>query len=197
MFSGIIRNQAKIINLIPNSKGAELIIENVFDQDFLIGDSILVNGVCLTVTKFDEKQIHFDLLFETLEVSNLQEVFSTGGSLNLELSLRVGDFNHGSQVTGHVDTTVKFIENQGEKYFFTCNSDIVRFLQAKNYVILNGVCLTLVDVSEDRFSVCLIPETLNATNLSDLQAGEVVNLEYDNTARIVVNFLENYYLNKT
>ncbi|MBT5346295.1 riboflavin synthase [bacterium] len=195
MFSGIIRNLVEIRNLKSNGDYFELEIANPSLHNINNGDSILINGVCLTVVSFTNDFIKFDLLKETIDITNLSDCFQKKVPLNLETSLKFGDENHGSEVTGHVDTVVKFLGNQGEKYFFENNSSVEPYLQEKNYVVLNGVCLTIVDVSKDKFSVCLIPETLNLTNLSLLNIGDGVNLEFDKTARIIVGFLKKY-LNK-
>jgi len=194
MFSGIIRNLVEIRNLKKRNDYFELEISNpgLTPQT---GDSIMINGVCLTVTKFNEFSIFFDLLIETIEITNIKDYFEKQIPLNLESSLKIGDENHGSEVTGHVDTKVKFLGNEGEKFFFENNSFVAPYLQEKNYVVLNGVCLTIVDVFDDKFSVCLIPETLKLTNLSKLNIGDFVNLEFDKTARIIVGFLKKY-LNK-
>lgn len=194
MFSGIIRNLVEIKNLKKtDSNYFELQIYNPGINNLSTGDSILVNGVCLTVSKFDDENLFFDLLSETINITNLLEYSQKKLPLNLEASLKVGDQNHGSEVTGHVDLTVKFIENIGEKYFFENNSILNPYLQEKNYVVINGVCLTIVDVLDDRFSVCLIPETLNLTNLSRISPGDSVNIEFDKSARIIVGFLKKYF----
>ena len=194
MFSGIIRNLVEIRNLKKINDYFALEISNP-GLTLQLGDSILINGVCLTVTKSNEYSINFDLLLETMDITNLKEYFDKQIPLNLETSLKIGDENHGSEVTGHVDTKVKFLGNQGEKFFFENNSFVAPYLQEKNYVVLNGVCLTIVDVLNDKFSVCLIPETLKFTNLSELNIGDFVNLEFDKTARIIVGFLKKYFNN--
>lgn len=193
MFSGIIRNFLEIKNLKKKDSIYELKVSNPFGIDLHTGDSILINGVCLTVVDFQEEFIKFDLLQETLDKTNLSYYTKHNLPLNAEKSLKVGDENHGSEVTGHVDTVVKFIGNEGEKFYFENNQFIAPYLQEKNYVVLNGVCLTLVDVLDDKFSVCLIPETLKLTNLGLLKANDLVNLEFDKTARIIVGFLKKYF----
>jgi len=198
MFTGIIRNTAKIINLklLENTNKSLLVIENPFSDNFTIGDSICVNGICLTVVSFDSDTLSFEVLSETLDVTNLKFYSDNNLKVNLELSLKFGDLNHGSEVTGHVDCTCKFIRSEGEKFFFSSDSSISKFVQSKNYIILNGVCLTPVDVNADYFTVCLIPQTLDETNLSDLFENCLVNVEFDKLSKIVVNFLENYNFNQ-
>ncbi|MBI96646.1 riboflavin synthase [bacterium] len=194
MFSGIIRDLVEIRNLKNLGDYYQLEIQNP-GLKFNSGDSVLINGICLTVVDFQKSFIKFDLLKETVNITNIQEYFNKSIPLNLETSLKIGDENHGSDVTGHVDTVVKFLGNEGEKYFFENNSFVEPYLQEKNYIVLNGVCLTIVDVFKDKFSVCLIPETLNLTNLSHLNINDSVNIEFDKTARIIVGFLKKY-LNK-
>ena len=194
MFSGIIRDLVEIRNLKNLGDYYQLEIQNP-GLKFNSGDSVLINGICLTVVDSEELYVKFDLLKETVNITNIQECFNKSIPLNLETSLKIGDENHGSDVTGHVDTVVKFLGNEGEKYFFENNSFVAPYLQEKNYIVLNGVCLTIVDVFKDKFSVCLIPETLNLTNLSHLNINDSVNIEFDKTARIIVGFLKKY-LNK-
>ena len=192
MFSGIIRDLVEIRNLKNLGDYYQLEIQNP-GLEFNSGDSVMINGICLTVVDCHKSFIKFDLLKETINITNIQEFFNKSIPLNLETSLKIGDENHGSDVTGHVDTVVKFLGNEGEKYFFENNSFVAPYLQEKNYIVLNGVCLTIVDVQKDKFSVCLIPETLNLTNLSKLNVGDGVNLEFDKTARIIVGFLKKYF----
>ena len=192
MFSGIIRDLVEIRNLKNLGDYYQLEIQNP-GLEFNSGDSVMINGICLTVVDCHKSFIKFDLLKETINITNIQEFFNKSIPLNLETSLKIGDENHGSDVTGHVDTVVKFLGNEGEKYFFENNSFVAPYLQEKNYIVLNGVCLTIVDVHKDKFSVCLIPETLNLTNLSKLNVGDGVNLEFDKTARIIVGFLKKYF----
>ena len=194
MFSGIIRNLVEIKNLKKkDSDYYELQTFNPGLKNLTTGDSILINGVCLTVSKFDDQYLFFDLLQETINITNLFEYFQKKLPLNLEVSLKLGDQNHGSDVTGHVDLTVDFLESKGEKFFFENNSVLSPYLQEKNYVVINGVCLTSVDVLTDKFSVCLIPETLSLTNLSRISKGDSVNIEFDKSARIIVGFLKKYF----
>ena len=192
MFSGIIRDLVEIRNLKNLGDYYQLEIQNP-GLEFNSGDSVMINGICLTVVDCHKSFIKFNLLKETINITNIQEFFNKSIPLNLETSLKIGDENHGSDVTGHVDTVVKFLGNEGEKYFFENNSFVAPYLQEKNYIVLNGVCLTIVDVQKDKFSVCLIPETLNLTNLSKLNVGDGVNLEFDKTARIIVGFLKKYF----
>ena len=192
MFSGIIRDLVEIRNLKNLGDYFQLEIQNP-GLELNSGDSVMINGICLTVVDCHKSFIKFNLLKETINITNIQEFFNKSIPLNLETSLKIGDENHGSDVTGHVDTVVKFLGNEGEKYFFENNSFVAPYLQEKNYIVLNGVCLTIVDVQKDKFSVCLIPETLNLTNLSKLNVGDGVNLEFDKTARIIVGFLKKYF----
>ena len=198
MFTGIIRNKSKIINLKLNKSPLKSVlkINNPFTKQFNIGDSISVNGVCLTVVSFDKSEIVFELLDETLKLTNLEYFFENKLPVNLERSLKYGEENHGSEVTAHVDMTVDFIKNDGEIYYFQNNSKLHKFLQEKNYIVLNGVCLTLVSVTNEYFTVCLIPQTLSETNFQFLSSGQPVNVEIDKTARVIVNYLENLNLLK-
>ena len=162
------------------------------------GDSIAVNGVCLTVEKFDETTVTFALAPETLRIlkitsENYKDQF-LGKFFNYEGSLRYGDQVHGHLVTGHVDT-IGVVVHKNEidescEFEIGYPSEFASFFWKKGSVAINGVSLTINDVSKTTLKVCLIPETLSRTNLGALIVGSSVNLEVDGMARAFKRFIE-------
>lgn len=175
MFSGIV--QAVVEGEL---KGSVLKIPKVWDVS--VGESVAVNGVCLTVSKVDERHMYFDVGPETLEKTNLaKERF-----FNLERALRVGDPVGGHYVTGHVDGTVKLLTKRrvGNFVFMTFSMPKERWAIAKKgSIALNGVSLTVADLSLDTFTVQFIPHTLERTNFKFAEPGAEVNYEIDIFAR--------------
>jgi len=175
VFSGIV--QAVVEGEL---KGSVLKIPKVWDVS--VGESVAVNGVCLTVSKVDERYMYFDVGPETLEKTNLaKERF-----FNLERALRVGDPVGGHYVTGHVDGTVKLLTKRraGNFVFMTFSMPKERWAIAKKgSIALNGVSLTVADLSLDTFTVQFIPHTLERTNFKFAEPGAEVNYEIDIFAR--------------
>ncbi len=153
-----------------------------------IGDSIAVNGCCLTVVALDGDCLAFDAGPETLARTNLGEL-RVGQAVNLESSLRVGDALGGHFVTGHVDgrgaLAARADEGDWSTFWFTAEPRLTAQMAGKGSIAVDGVSLTLVEVEQDRFSVALIPHTLAATTLGRLALGDSVNLETDLLAKYV------------
>jgi riboflavin synthase len=158
-----------------------------------VGDSIAVNGACLTVTKIDAGRLHFDAVRETLERTSLGDQ-RVGARVNVERALRADGRLDGHIVQGHVDGTgrVDALERVGDDVRFRvqCGAEIARYLVEKGSVAIDGVSLTVVGVSDSGFDVALIPHTLNETNLGDRRRGDRVNLEADVLGKYVVRYLE-------
>lgn len=150
------------------------------------GDSISVSGVCLTMLDPDESGFSADLSVETLDKTSLGKRRS-GESVNLELAMRVSDRLGGHLVSGHVDGLAKLVSRtaqaRSERFDFETDHSLARFIAAKGSACLDGVSLTVNEVDENRFSICIIPHTLKVTTLGSLAAGEEVNLEVDLVAR--------------
>jgi riboflavin synthase len=189
MFTGIIQHVCK-----GYFDGKRLIVENPWrypkdsSQCVFIGESISVNGACLTVVKVDEN-LHFDVGVETLNKTNLRfEKY-----FNLERALRVGDSLSGHYVTGHVDGTIIFLSKQNVK-----NSVFMTFKKPREYwavtqkgsIALNGVSLTIASVSDETFTVQVIPHTFEKTNLKFLVPGSPVNYEIDIFVRYMKGVLD-------
>jgi riboflavin synthase len=163
-----------------------------FADSFTLGESIAVNGCCLTVVSSDGTTFDVQAGPETLLRTNLG-LKKLGDPVNLERSLRVGDRLGGHFVQGHVDTTAELVERRpdGEWDFlaFTLDPIWTPLMVPKGSIAVDGVSLTLVDVALDRFSVMLIPHTLAATTLGTLQPGDRVNIEADMLAKHVAKLL--------
>jgi riboflavin synthase len=162
-------------------------------QDLPLGASVAVNGVCLTVTARDGNAFAFQAGPETLRRSNLGEL-RAGARVNLERSLCVGDRLGGHIVQGHVDGlgTIERRERQREweMVWFRCGPELARYLVPKGSIAVDGVSLTLVDVTPGSFSVALIPHTMKATTLGHKSVGDSVNLEVDVFAKYVFRCIE-------
>jgi riboflavin synthase len=158
------------------------------------GDSIAVNGVCLTVAMRRDRLFEFDVIPETLARSNLGAL-AAGATVNLEPSLRVGETLDGHLVYGHVDATTAIervdAEGQGARMWCTTPTVIAALVCLKGYVALEGVSLTVAAVEDGRFAVALIPETLKRTTLGRKRPGDLLNIEADPVARYVAAVLGN------
>ena len=194
MFTGIIEAVGTLAALEPcGSQVAVVVDAPAVVAGVRIGDSIAVNGACLTVTKIDGGRIHFDAVRETLERTALGDQ-RVGARMNLERAMRADGRLDGHIVQGHVDGTgrVAGFDREGDDVRFRveCGSEIARYLVPKGSVAIDGVSLTVVSVSEKGFDVALIPHTLAATNLGDRRPGDRVNLEADVLGKYVVRYLE-------
>ena len=165
-----------------------LSIELPFAEQLAIGESVAVNGCCLTSTTIEEGRAVFDLLAETLRVTNLGDL-SQGSLVNLERALRVDDRMSGHFVQGHVDCTSEILEleaaGQDHRLKISLPDKFSRYLINKGSICVDGMSLTAAEVTDDSFTIWLIPHTMEVTNLNKRQAGERVNLEFDMLAKYV------------
>ncbi|MGI9273770.1 MAG: riboflavin synthase subunit alpha [Endozoicomonas sp.] len=160
------------------------------------GASVAINGVCLTVTSVDAPRVTFDVMKETLRVTNLGKL-SEGSRVNIERAARFGDEIGGHLLSGHIYDIVvveKVIhEENNTEVCFRCDSSWADYIMPKGYLALNGASLTVSeDVSNGRFSVHLIPETLRLTTFVDVKEGDRVNLEIDSQIQAVVDTVKQY-----
>ena len=194
MFAGTIEELGRLVEVRPAPPGQRLVIEGQqVSQQTQIGDSIAVNGCCLTVVQRDGSRLEFDVGPESLQRTNLGQL-SPGSRVNLERSLVVGDRLGGHFVTGHVDA-VGFVdqridENDWSTIWYRVPPQLTRQMASKGSVAVDGVSLTLVEVERDRFSVALIPHTLQVTTLGYKGPGDPVNLETDLLAKYVEQQLQ-------
>jgi riboflavin synthase len=193
MFTGLVQELGEVRAVTPEGPGLRLTIaSNALPQETAIGDSIAVNGCCLTAVAVSENEFAFEAGAETLKRTNLGRL-QPGERVNLEQSLRMGDAIGGHLVTGHIDGlgTVAAREDDAVwcTMWFHADAALLRQMASKGSVALDGVSLTLVDVEEERFSVALIPHTLQATTLGSRRVGDAVNLETDVLAKYVARQL--------
>jgi riboflavin synthase len=192
MFTGIIQTVGKVDSVTQKGGSAAMRVacEGLDLSDVVVGDSIAVNGVCLTVTHLKGQTMTFDLSAETLGVS---AGFAAEDAVNLEKSLRLDQRLGGHLVSGHVDAVGEvgeIVERDGNRVVsFGFPKALARFFARKGSVTINGVSLTVNSVSAREFSVNLIPHTLAVTNLGTLAAGSRVNLEIDVVARYIERML--------
>jgi riboflavin synthase len=193
MFTGLITDVGRLRLRGPLRKGVRFEIESGFPMDEVaIGASIACSGACLTVVDKGEDWFAVDVSAETLDKTTLNS-WQSGRRINLERSLRLGDELGGHIVSGHVDGVAEIVDCRpdGEASRFTIRppTGLVHFIASKGSVALDGVSLTVNEVSETDFGVCIIPHTLVCTTFEDLQTGDRVNLEIDMLARYVARQL--------
>lgn len=204
MFTGIVQSQAEVAsaNIKNNLLHLCVVVDLFFIDKLEIGASIANNGVCLTVVKFvtlNEKQgiIHFDVIDETLCVTNLGSV-KVGDKINVERSLKVGDELGGHIVSGHIHSMATLITKEQDtancRLTFEFGDTWQRFILPKGFITINGISLTVGEIIKNTFTVHLIPETLTRTNLSQLSLGDKVNLEFDQQTITIVETLQRMQL---
>ncbi len=188
MFTGLVQQVGTVAELARSDGGARLAISAMLASSVSEGDSVLVNGVCLTATRVDEQAFEADLSSETLRRSALDEA-QPGDRVNLELALRTSDRLGGHIVQGHVDAVAEVgsVREDGSavELWIEAPAPVLRYVVEKGSVAIDGVSLTVTDVDESGFGISLVPETLERTNLSDAAPGRRVNLEVDVLAKYV------------
>ncbi len=183
MFTGLIECTGRVVSLRRGAAGAVLEVEASLPTDeVVVGDSVAVNGVCLTVTQMARGRFCFDVSPETVERSTFKTLVP-GAAVNLERALMLGARLDGHLVTGHVDCTGRLEESsqQGNaiQLKFGLPADYARLLVEKGSVAIDGISLTVNGVGQDHFSVTIIPHTLANTTLAGLKVGNTVNIETD------------------
>jgi riboflavin synthase len=193
MFTGLVADLGRVIDVERSGDGVRLIVESTLTDEISEGDSVSVNGVCLTATAIAQATFATDVMNETLRLSSLAEV-SPGAPVNLELAMRASDRLGGHMVQGHVDGvgSVVAIEPDGFSRRVTIEApeDVLRYVVYKGSIAVDGVSLTVSDVTDRSFTVSLIPETLERTNLGSAEPGATVNLEVDVLAKYVERLLQ-------
>jgi len=188
VFTGLIQDLGQVIALDATDEGVTLAVRTRLATEIAAGDSIAVDGVCLTATAIADGRFSAEVMHETLRRSSLGEA-SQGSNVNLELSLRASDRLGGHIVQGHVDGLGAVRELRADGFarvvLVAAPPDVLRYVVEKGSIAVNGVSLTVVAVGEDLFSVSLIPETLERTTLGAAAPGAPVNLEVDVVAKYV------------
>jgi riboflavin synthase len=194
MFTGIVEELGKVVDVQTRAPGRRFVIaaQGVSGQ-VRLGESIAVNGCCLTVVDHQGERLAFDAGPETLQRTNLGEL-KPADAVNVERSLQVGDRLSGHFVTGHIDAVGWLDRREDDRdwstFWFRCPARLTREMASKGSIAVDGVSLTLVNVTDDRFSVALIPHTLQVTTLGHKALGDRVNLETDLLAKYVRRQLE-------
>lgn len=194
MFTGIVRTgRIESIELQGEAGRIKVKPERAFEQPVALGDSIAVNGACLTVAAMEDEIFCFDVLAETFDKTNLGEK-SAGSLVNLERALSLGDMLGGHIVTGHVDGTgrVKKIERVGRDWKFTiqCAQEMLMLMVYKGSIAMDGISLTVAELLDDGFVVHIIPHTIEETDMAEFKTGTKVNLEADILGKHVQRILE-------
>src|SRR5689334_3123498 len=194
MFTGIVEETGRVKKIAPSDKSIRLTIAaGLTAKGARIGDSLAVNGCCLTIVKISRKdELQFDLLRETWERTNFKEL-QPGSAVNLERSLAVGDRLHGHFVTGHIDGVgvIKTFEKRGADWLLeiTPPREALRYLVFKGAIAVDGISLTVAEVSAKSFRIWIIPHTYDVTALRERKAGSLVNIEADMLAKYAEQLL--------
>lgn len=195
MFSGIIQEIGIVekISAANNIQKIQIKCTKGFLKNLKVGDSVSVDGVCLTVVKFEKEMLFFDVIEETISRSIIKE-YKIGAKVNLENSLKYGESVGGHLCSGHVHTkgVVKEVELNGDSKNVLIEVDPKwsKYVLEKGYISINGCSLTVGKVSRNSFNLHLIPETLRATNLDNLVFGQFVNTELDQSTIAIVDTTE-------
>lgn len=194
MFTGIIECVGTVLAIEDHGDLARLVVDGPpIAEGVGVGDSIAVNGACLTVTEVEAGRLRFDAIAETMQRTALGEL-GEGSRVNLERAMRADGRLDGHIVQGHVDGTgrIRALERAGEdvRLYVECGRDVTDFLIEKGSVAIDGVSLTLVGVDAVGFDVALIPHTLALTTLGERAPGDRVNLEADVLGKYVVRYLD-------
>lgn len=193
MFTGLIENVGTLRSLQRGAQAGIIGVATTLPlSEVALGDSIAVNGACLTVTAIEGQVFHADVSPETLTCTTLGALHP-GAPLNLERALRLGDRLGGHLVSGHVDTIATVLERiregNADRFRFQLPSDHARLIVAKGSVAIDGVSLTVNEVGPDTFTVAVIPHTRQETTLDRLRPGDRVNIETDLLAKYVQRLL--------
>jgi riboflavin synthase len=193
MFTGLVQAKGSVLSLDQVANSAVLKISTPSDfDDVALGESIAINGVCLTVTNKHFLELDFDVMGETLNLTNLGTL-SSGNQVNLERALKISDRLGGHIVQGHVDGRSQLLSRSKEPNWevltFELNDSFARYVVKKGSITVDGVSLTVSNVGDSTFEVSLIPTTLISTNLGELAVGKVVNIEVDVIAKYVESMI--------
>jgi len=193
MFTGLVQDRGHVEAVDQTADGARVQVRTGLGSDLTDGDSVAVHGVCLTATSVHPGGFSADVMSETLRRSTLGDL-RDGAPVNLELPLRASDRLGGHVVQGHVDGVGEVVEVADDGFsrrvWIEPPPDLLRYVVQKGSIAVAGVSLTVAEVTDDRFAVALIPETLERTTLGTAVAGERVNIEVDVLAKHVEKLLE-------
>jgi len=193
MFTGLIKSVCTVKSVSRSNAALRLAVDlNELRTDTKIGDSIAINGACLTVSELDSSIASFDLSAETLTKSTLGKL-NTASQVNVEPALKIGDQLGGHIVTGHIDGTakIKTIEKTGQfaNIRFTAEPELLDQMLVKGSVAVDGISLTIASMDESCFTAAIIPQTLRKTTLAAAEIGDTVNIETDIIVKIIKKHL--------
>ena len=193
MFTGIIEEIGKVAEFSKSSNGAKLKINcAIVLGDVKIGDSISINGCCQTVVNIGSNWFEVDVSYETLKVTNFSKL-KTGEEVNLERALTLQSRLGGHIVQGHVDCIGKYIDvkklSNFYNLYFEIPKDMTKYIVKKGSIAINGISLTIADITENSFYAAVIPHTFENTNLKNLKFNDIVNIETDILGKYVEKFL--------
>jgi len=203
MFTGIITHTGKVQTIAKQTISFR--VPKTLYEKSSSGDSVSVNGVCLTISKKEKNNLHFDIMSETLKVTNLKAI-RKGSIVNLELAATTKTFLSGHIVQGHVDGVGRIMRKQKiektrkrennktkKHYVFTIQvpKNVHGFLVPKGSIAVNGISLTIIKVIKNGFTVGIIPHTLENTNLKNIHVGDKVNIEIDIVGKYIYSYLKN------
>ena len=193
MFTGIVQGKGEIVSVESGNEITTFQIRVPSTEGLQIGASISIDGVCLTATAFSDDIVSFDVIPETLEKTTLGQL-EQGHHVNVERSLRFGDEVGGHLLSGHIIGRGLVSKSErvgdGAQYSIIAPPDVRKYIVSKGYVGIDGISLTIGDVSKEHFDLHLIPETLRLTTIGDKQIGDAVNLEIDSTTMMIVETVE-------
>jgi riboflavin synthase len=193
MFTGIVEGVGEVAELKPTSAGFRLRVTTPFSTELAPGESLAVNGVCLTVVSADADGVHMDVSPETIRVSSLGAL-KRGSVVNLERSMRAEARIGGHFVQGHVDTTgtIEEVRRDGDSWWMTVKfpSTHAALVVRKGSIAVDGISLTVAGVDDKRFDVQVIPFTWKHTNLRTVKVHDVVNLEFDLIGKYVLRAMD-------
>jgi len=203
VFTGIIQEKARLLRVkkLKDFSSIEIESSSDFTRGIKIGASVSIDGVCLTVTSINKKSLTFDIIMETLKVTNLSNL-EKSDLVNLERAARFGDEIGGHIISGHVSGTVKIskIEKTTNNHIlsFKTSNDLIKYIFPKGYVSLNGISLTIGEVNriDNTFTVYLIPETLRITTMQDKKIGDMINLEIETQTKNTVDLITKMQVKK-
>ncbi|WP_343188727.1 riboflavin synthase subunit alpha [Buchnera aphidicola (Neophyllaphis varicolor)] len=193
MFTGIVQGIAKVVSIIHKNNFSEykILFSNHLLQNINLGSSVSLNGCCLTVTNINHNYVSFNVIKETLSLTNLINLIPND-LLNIERSVKLGDEIGGHIVTGHIMNKIAIIDiersnNVSKIVLELTNPLLKKYVFYKGFICLDGISLTVSDLSNNSFSVNLIPETIKRTTLYNKNIGDFVNIEIDYFSQLIVD----------
>ena len=203
MFSGIVQGVAPIHSITEKADFRTQVVKlpPEMRKGLAIGASVANNGVCLTVTEINDNLVSFDLMQETLRITNLGAL-KVGDWVNIERAMQMGAEIGGHILSGHVYCTATISniiasENNRQIWFELPNTEVMKYILTKGFVAVDGISLTIGEVRGNQFCVNLIPETLQRTLMGQRNLGDRVNIEIDSQTQAIVDTVERYLANRT